>query len=90
MTEIDLLEWSKQSLDYWLSLARLHDTHGLPTDLIYIVCESESALPRVIQNGELRAVTSAEFETGIRDCVRLLQVGGVESLGENSMHLRGQ
>ena len=83
MPEIDLLEWSKRSLDYWMSLARLHDTHGLPVDLMYVSCNMKGVLPQVIQNGKLRPVTSEEFESGIQDCVRVLQVGGLERIQEH-------
>ncbi len=80
--ENDLLAWSKKSLDYWMSLARLHDTYGLPVDLIYVHCDMKGALPQVIQNGSFRPVTSDEFDAGIKDCVKVLQVGGLEYLAE--------
>jgi len=63
----------KEMLGYWMSLARIRDEVGLPTDLIYYVARERNALPYLTVNGQLRPVTEDEFEQGIRDCVAIRQ-----------------
>lgn len=67
-----MAQW-RQALKYWLDLARVRDESGLPVDLIYIHVKQRGALPRVVENGEVRPVSEAEFDQGIKDCVAVLQ-----------------
>lgn len=86
-TKFNLVQWSKESLDYWFSLAEIYDSYGLPIDLIFIKCREENKLPQVFQKStdndgkeimRPRPVTSDEFEDGIQFCVRVRQAGGLD------------
>lgn len=88
-TKFNLAQWSKESLDYWFSLAEIYDSYGLPIDLIFIKCQEENKLLQVFQKAtdndgkeimRPRPVTSEEFEAGIQFCVRIRQVGGLDVL----------
>lgn len=65
-------QW-RQALKYWFDLARVRDETGLPVDLIYLGAVERDALPRVIENHQVRPVTEAEFHQGIKDCIAVLQ-----------------
>lgn len=72
-------------LKYWMRLAQYYDTYGVPIDLIYVNCQMRNALPFVVVDGIKRDVTSEEFESGIMDCVRVRQAGGVHRVVQHMM-----
>ncbi len=85
-------QWSKETLEYWLALAEVYDSYGLPIDLIFIKCREENTLPILFQKATEndgkevmfpRFVNSEEFEDGIKFFVRVRQVGGLDVVIEH-------
>lgn len=59
-------------LTWWEEFAKLYDTYGLPVDLIYVNLRDTGNLPE--------GMTSEYFENGMKEAVKILQVGGWEKM----------
>jgi hypothetical protein len=79
---MNLLESAEHGLTIWMELATLRDTFGVPVDLMYVYLDGKGFLPQVFHNGELRFVTSEEFAKCIKECIVILQGGGLERFVE--------
>lgn len=79
----DFLAFSRlpvaEQMGYWDWCAKHADQNGAPVDLMYIKLRDRGVLPPVMEaDGTVRFVSSEEFESGVKDCVRIRQAGGIE------------
>lgn len=73
-------EAAEMLLDFWESFAKLHDTFGLPVDLIWLKLRELNCLPL---NKQGEPMKSDEFEKGIRQSIAFLQCGGWRNVSDS-------
>jgi hypothetical protein len=63
----------EEQLDFWEGLAKLRDTYGLPSDIMWCKLRDTPLMPKST-NGQ--PMESEEFGKGLKQAIQMLQVGG--------------